>query len=46
MMQHLKVTHSHALNEEETTKQDRRKSKRQHVNERVHNTENYKQMID
>jgi hypothetical protein len=28
MRQHFKVTHSHALNDEEIPKQDRRKSKR------------------
>jgi hypothetical protein len=42
MRQHFKVTHSHALNDEEIPKQDCRKSKRQRVNERICNTENYK----
>ena len=42
MRQHFKVTHSHALNDEEIPKQDLRKSKRQRVDERGRNTENYK----
>jgi hypothetical protein len=42
MRQHFKDTHSHALNDEEIPKQDRRKSKRQRIDERVRNTENYK----
>ncbi len=41
MRQHFKVTHSHALNDEEIPKQGRRKSKWQHVDERVPTTENY-----
>lgn len=42
MRQHFKVTHIHALNDEEIPKQDRRKSKRQRVDEKVRNTANYK----
>ena len=41
MRQHFKVTHGHALNDEEIPKQDHRKSKWQHVVKRVCNTENY-----
>ena len=39
--QHFKVTHSHALNDEEIPKQDRIKSKQQRVDEKVCNTKNY-----
>ena len=42
MMQHFKVTYSHALNDKEIPKQDRRTRKRQRIDERVRNTENYK----
>jgi hypothetical protein len=45
MRQHFKVTHSHALNDEEIPKQDRRKSKWQCGDERVCNTETTKHMI-
>ena len=41
MRQHFKVTHSHALNDEEIPTPDRRKIKRQCIDERVLNSENY-----
>jgi hypothetical protein len=42
MRQHFKVTHSHALSDEEIPNQDHRRSKRKRVDERVRNTENHK----